>query len=187
MQLHDTAFGQLVRVLSGGKFFAHIEQSSALPPTWLKEGSQHTTLHDDSQKELDHNGANPSDWILSVALWVNGSRTATSSPSGGSSDNVSDAASQSQSDKFVTWYGDNDPANPQNWSSSYKAFIAGLICLYTFAVYLGSAIYTPSVMGVMQEYGVSYAAASLGLALFVLGCKSITNAGLRAVEQDGTT
>ena len=44
--------------------------------------------------------------------------------------------------------------------------------LYTLAVYMGSAIYTPSTTYVMEKWGVSAAAASLGLALYVLGCKS---------------
>lgn len=39
----------------------------------------------------------------------------------------------------------------------------------TFSIYIGSAIYTPSIMGVMAEFGVSQVAATLGLTLFVAG------------------
>jgi MFS transporter, DHA1 family, multidrug resistance protein len=45
---------------------------------------------------------------------------------------------------LVEWYGENDPANPQNWSSKKKAFVAFQICFYTFAVYTGSSIYVSS-------------------------------------------
>lgn len=41
--------------------------------------------------------------------------------------------------------------------------------VYTFVVYSGSAIYTPSTFGVMEAFGVSVPVASLGLALYVLG------------------
>ena len=70
---------------------------------------------------------------------------------------------------LVTWYMTDDPDNPQNWPRSRRLGAAAIICLYTFAVYMSSAIYTPSVPGVMKEYGVSEIAATLGLALFVLG------------------
>jgi DHA1 family multidrug resistance protein-like MFS transporter len=50
-------------------------------------------------------------------------------------------------------------------------FIASSSSLYTFAVYIGSAIYVPSEAGVVERFGVSATSASLGLALYVLACK----------------
>lgn len=70
---------------------------------------------------------------------------------------------------LVDWYTSDDPENPQNWSQKKKAFVIGIICMYTFAVYIGSAIYTSSEFGVMEEFGVSGTRASLGLSLYVLG------------------
>ncbi|KAI9833558.1 MAG: hypothetical protein M1826_007172 [Phylliscum demangeonii] len=69
---------------------------------------------------------------------------------------------------LVDFYATDDPANPQNWSQGKKAFVTFQICLYTLAVYIGSAIYTPSEAGVMQKFGVEPWVASLGLALYVL-------------------
>jgi len=69
---------------------------------------------------------------------------------------------------LVDWYTTDDPENPQNWSSAKKGFVVLQICLYTFAVYIGSAIYAASIPGVIQRFGVSETAASLGLALYVL-------------------
>jgi DHA1 family multidrug resistance protein-like MFS transporter len=43
--------------------------------------------------------------------------------------------------------------------------------LYTLVVYMGSSIYTPSAPAVEEKFGVSATAASLGLALYVLGCE----------------
>lgn len=70
---------------------------------------------------------------------------------------------------LVDWYTTDDPANPQNWSFKKKCFVAFQICIYTFSVYIGSAIYTPSVNAITNVFGVSVTAASLGLALYVLG------------------
>lgn len=40
--------------------------------------------------------------------------------------------------------------------------------LLVFSVYIGSAIYTPSIPGVMEDFGVSQTKAVLGLSLYVL-------------------
>lgn len=41
--------------------------------------------------------------------------------------------------------------------------------LYTFAVYLGSSVYSPAIPHVMEIFGVGETAGSLGLSLYVLG------------------
>ncbi|CAF9936254.1 MAG: hypothetical protein HETSPECPRED_010275 [Heterodermia speciosa] len=69
---------------------------------------------------------------------------------------------------LVDWYTTDDPANPQNWSNIKRNLITFLICLYTFAVYTGSAIYTSSEEGVIRKFGVSPTDASLPLSLYVL-------------------
>ncbi|KAL9628316.1 MAG: hypothetical protein Q9204_005968 [Flavoplaca sp. TL-2023a] len=69
---------------------------------------------------------------------------------------------------LVDWYTTDDPANPQNWSNRKRGFVALIICLYTFAVYSGSAIYVSSIYGVMSVFNVGEIAASLPLALYVL-------------------
>jgi hypothetical protein len=43
------------------------------------------------------------------------------------------------------------------------------ISLLTFSVYIGSAIYTPAIPGLMEAFDVSLAKATLGLTLYVLG------------------
>ncbi|KAK8055208.1 hypothetical protein PG993_000435 [Apiospora rasikravindrae] len=70
---------------------------------------------------------------------------------------------------IVDWYGPNDPENPRNWSRPKKFFVTFEICLLTFSVYIGSAIYSAGIIGVTQEFGVSPVAATLGLTLFVAG------------------
>lgn len=69
---------------------------------------------------------------------------------------------------LVDFYTTDDPENPQNWTLRRKGVATMQICLYTLAVYMGSAIYTPSIPGIQEAFGVSITVASLGLALYVL-------------------
>ncbi|RMY83843.1 hypothetical protein D0862_11584 [Hortaea werneckii] len=69
---------------------------------------------------------------------------------------------------LVDWYTTTDAANPQNWSLAKKSLVSLQICLYTLAVYMGSAIYTPAIGGVMAEFDIGPEAALLGLSLYVL-------------------
>lgn len=68
---------------------------------------------------------------------------------------------------LVSWYSDHDPENPQNWSSTKKTWVSTLLFAYTFTAYLGSSIYTASIPGIVDEFGVSQTVASLGLSLYV--------------------
>ncbi|PYI00263.1 MFS general substrate transporter [Aspergillus sclerotiicarbonarius CBS 121057] len=70
---------------------------------------------------------------------------------------------------LVDWYTTHDPENPQNWTSAKKLLTVSQIYLYTLVVYMGSSIYTPSAPQIQVRFGVSETAASLGLALYVLG------------------
>ncbi|GAA5821313.1 hypothetical protein JCM11251_004564 [Rhodosporidiobolus azoricus] len=68
---------------------------------------------------------------------------------------------------FLVDWEENDPDRPQNWSMSKKIVVGGLISLLTFAIYVGSAIYTPSIPGLVEEFEVSPTYATAGLTLFV--------------------
>lgn len=59
--------------------------------------------------------------------------------------------------------------NPRNWSRGKRFFVTFEICFLTFSVYIGSAIYTPGLEGVMSEFGVAQVPAVLGLTLYVAG------------------
>ncbi|KAJ7660023.1 major facilitator superfamily domain-containing protein [Mycena rosella] len=69
---------------------------------------------------------------------------------------------------LVGWDGDSDPENPRNWSFRKRAFVAFNISFLTFSIYIGSAIYTSSIPGLMTEFNVSLTTATLGLTLYVL-------------------
>jgi DHA1 family multidrug resistance protein-like MFS transporter len=69
---------------------------------------------------------------------------------------------------LVDWYATDDLDNPQNWAFSKKIVVLAQILMYTMGVYMGSAIYSPSIPGVMERFGVEIGAASLGLSMYVL-------------------
>jgi MFS transporter, DHA1 family, multidrug resistance protein len=45
------------------------------------------------------------------------------------------------------------------------------ICLLSFSVYIGSAIYTPAIPDLMEVFGVSLTRSTLGLTLYIFGEK----------------
>ncbi|ERS99911.1 uncharacterized protein SPSK_08776 [Sporothrix schenckii 1099-18] len=69
----------------------------------------------------------------------------------------------------VDWYSTDDRSNPQNWRLRRRIGVGFIIWLYTFCVYMSSAIYTNSEQGVMETFGVDATNAALGLSIFVLG------------------
>ncbi|GAA5914478.1 MFS transporter [Sporobolomyces salmoneus] len=68
---------------------------------------------------------------------------------------------------YLVRFEENDQDRPQNWSSRKRNFVGLLIGLLTFSVYIASAIYTPSIPGLMEEFGASQVLATAGLTLFV--------------------
>lgn len=70
---------------------------------------------------------------------------------------------------LVDWYTTDDQENPQNWSPKKKIVAVLQIYFYTVAVYIGSAIITPSLPYIEHEFGLSLEVASLGLSMYVLG------------------
>lgn len=68
----------------------------------------------------------------------------------------------------IGWYSDDDPENPYHWSFGKKLWISILLFVYTFAVYIGSSLYTAGETEITRIFGVSDIVASLGLALYVI-------------------
>lgn len=70
---------------------------------------------------------------------------------------------------IVDWYGDDDPANPQNWPRWKKSTFLALLMVLTTSVYMGSSIVTPSIPYMAQYFNVGLVPTSLSLTLFVFG------------------
>lgn len=175
----DTVAGQLLRLVTGNRILQYPEEidpsiwqryinteksenmarvgSSNLPPPLSKE---------EEEKNDDHQQQSAS---------TESRHTSASS----SSTNIADANNHPTKTKIdpeegrdldiVDWYGPTDPENPQNWGLVKKVWVTFEICLLTFSVYIGSAIYSAGILDVSETFGVSRVAATLGLTLFVLG------------------
>ncbi|KAF2241832.1 MFS general substrate transporter [Trematosphaeria pertusa] len=70
---------------------------------------------------------------------------------------------------LVDWDGPDDPSNPINWPLAQKVLVTAVLCAWTFAVYVGSSIYSSSQADVERIFGVGHVEGALGIALYVLG------------------
>ncbi|PMD30724.1 multidrug transporter [Hyaloscypha variabilis F] len=166
--IRESAFGQLVKLATGDRYLQYIEEGSQfqLPYGFDTEVSS----EDDTGANAAHERGESvglaldkmemtrdvdlcyHDRVLTRDIQVAMQRTTSQAiqPKKTADDRT-----------LVDWYTTDDPENPYNWSSA-KKFI------YSFAVYFGSSVYSPASEGVMKEFGVGNAAASLGLAIYVL-------------------
>lgn len=170
--VRDAPLGQLLRYFTNNRLFQYPEEHAGfeLPRAWVH------MLSNEELPETKHNGSATPSTVATLRPDQNTlSDTTAEKPdveSGYVSEDKTNYATPTMANDgtiLVDWYSDHDPANPQNWSSLRRALIGLVICLYTFVVYLSSAIYSPSTEGVMERFGVSNLKATLGLAMYVLG------------------
>ena len=55
------------------------------------------------------------------------------------------------------------------WSLWKKSLVTADICLITFSMYVGSALFAPGIPDLSRKFGISQVAGSLGLTMFVIG------------------
>ncbi|EME84151.1 uncharacterized protein MYCFIDRAFT_135024 [Pseudocercospora fijiensis CIRAD86] len=82
---------------------------------------------------------------------------------------LAEIAEKGATAELVDWNGPDDPDNPHNWSLVTRVFITALICILTFSIYIGSAIYATGIIGISEKFNVSHTVATLGLSMFVFG------------------
>ncbi|KAF2100720.1 MFS general substrate transporter [Rhizodiscina lignyota] len=159
--MRDTVFGQVVRLLSRNRLLKFPDE---LDPTLWKQCLQEDSTTSEEQKGL----TGTSNW---TTTGESGNTAEAQSPAftNENLDHVKPSNEKVTDAVLVDWYGPDDQENPQNWSDSRKLLVTFQICILNFAVYIGSAIYTPGELSVMEEFGVGEVVATLGLSLFVLG------------------
>ncbi|KAI9148757.1 Efflux pump radE [Paramyrothecium foliicola] len=70
----------------------------------------------------------------------------------------------------IDWDGDDDPANPLNWSTRTKVFNCTLISISSFLTPLASSVLAPGVPALMAEFeSTSSILASLVVSIYVIG------------------
>ncbi|KAJ7236417.1 major facilitator superfamily domain-containing protein [Mycena haematopus] len=183
--LRDATIGQIVNYISSGRLLPYRDQRPGyvIPTRFLnasleqkpKEvGSDAITLCDEDSEQkrrcgtatpatLTSGASTPSPAELERAL------TPATLATPGDLEKNPPKDDDALADPYLIDWEENDPDNPENWSFKKRAFVAFEISLLTFSVYIGSAIYTSSIPGLMQEFQVSLTMATLGLSLYVLG------------------
>lgn len=143
--VRDAPFGYCLRRLSGNRYASYPEEASdfQLP-------SQYSQILASKPKgEFTDNSTGPD-----------------AAESGSPGDSLKSL--RQNGDTIVTWYSQDDPDNPHNWSSLKKLWVGVLLFVYTFAVYVGSSLYTTGESDIIQIYGVSDVVATVGLTLYVI-------------------
>ncbi|KIX96881.1 uncharacterized protein Z520_07601 [Fonsecaea multimorphosa CBS 102226] len=141
--IHDSFFGRLLRHLSKGKLLPHEEtKNPALIEQFTAVSPAPVEKTSPERPASNASTLNPGDGEL---------------------------AEKGRDPNIVTWYGSDDPENPLNWSTSTKCAITFELCYLTFAVYVGSSVYTAGIVDVMKDFGIGEIPATLPLTVFVLG------------------
>ncbi|WWC85578.1 uncharacterized protein L201_000442 [Kwoniella dendrophila CBS 6074] len=72
-------------------------------------------------------------------------------------------------DNIVSWNGDDDPDNPQNWPKNKKIAMTLLYGATTMCATFASSIFSAASPFIAKQYGISQVVSILGLSLFLLG------------------
>lgn len=81
-----------------------------------------------------------------------------------------DTSSSVISDKIiVTWDGEDDKDNPKNWSLWLKGIFIIEVGFLTTAAYMASAMYSPGIEDIIEQFQTTTVIATLPLTMFVVG------------------
>ncbi|WVR06123.1 hypothetical protein IAU60_003153 [Kwoniella sp. DSM 27419] len=165
-----TFVGTAIRLISGNRLLKYHDEID-FPEQYTKEGIARRQEKDRASAARYGDGEpRRSDSADTVVDTAEQNRAGNGDKNGKQEKGPKSANQAEQADpNLVTWYGDDDPENPYNWSTSYKCFVAMQMSFLTFAVYIGSAIYSSGIEGVMAQFTVSQTTALVGLTTFVLG------------------
>ncbi|KIX07376.1 uncharacterized protein Z518_02029 [Rhinocladiella mackenziei CBS 650.93] len=167
----DAAVGQCLRFLTRSRLAAFPEQSTSfkIPEEYSascpEPSTNHTSESTTDETDADERRSTIGRDQLNNYDPENGEDTNTN----GSAGTKSPHQNFEEDYVLVTWYSEQDPDNPQNWSHLKKGWLSFLILLYTFTVYLGSSLYVAAIPDLTEIFNVSQVGASLGLSLYVFG------------------
>ncbi|KAH7304427.1 major facilitator superfamily domain-containing protein [Stachybotrys elegans] len=168
--LRDAPFGQICRLLSHWNLFLYPEERD---PDFVKRcvrNLDEARGRDRAAREADPaigSGENYTGFTLTAQ--VSHVKASTHPSSNIESTNRTADLEKERTIAIVGWAGPDDSQNPQLWTFTKKSFVTVQICLLTFAIYVGSAIYSPAIPSTAQHFHVSRVTATLGLSLFVAG------------------
>lgn len=171
--IRDTTLGLVIRYVTNNRVLQYPEEED---PDWFKK------KYSEEAQGKKERAAKAAD-RRSEENWRNDhpeqaaerSEQSSSDTLGSSDDDSSQDEKKPQRDKEhgkdvnLVKFEPNDPENPYNWSLGKKVFTTSMLCVLTFSIYAGSAIYSPGVVSVEESLHVGEAVAILGLSAFVAG------------------
>lgn len=150
--IRDTPAGQFLRFVGFGSWLAYPEEVEGFEPQQMPTVAEEVST--------------PSEEDLEKTL------SKISAKIGTTEGEITNKLSEKElADVIVVSFTKDDQGNPRNWSQAKKTWTLTLINTYTFVVYLASSIITPDAEAIMQRYNVSIVVASLGLSMYVVGCR----------------
>ena len=163
--IRDTPAGQFLRLIGLKSWLYYPEEVTGfdLPSLpWTSEEQLPPTDDTAADKDLEK------DIERDLEKSVPGVSVRLSTPP----DELSSVWSQKAiTEPIVVSFSEDDKENPRNWSATKKAWTVAVINIYTFVVYCTASIITPTAGFIVQKYDVSVVVASLGLSMYVVGCK----------------
>ncbi|KAH7364305.1 major facilitator superfamily domain-containing protein [Rhexocercosporidium sp. MPI-PUGE-AT-0058] len=169
--VRDSSFGLAVRYLTRSRYFLHPDEKPGfeLPSPTLEDDEKTAASDSEGATDLDVEGGN------TEAKSEDIENPPMSRPDGHDGHSLAATVSRpihpvltSSGITLIDWYSTDDPENPMNWSSGKKIYVSVLLSIYTFAVYIGSSIYTPGMGQIEERFGVGPTASALGMSLYVL-------------------
>lgn len=87
-----------------------------------------------------------------------------------STSNISDNSGEfgTEDGQILDFCGPGDPDFPKNWPNWVKAIVMLDVMFLNFSFYAASAIFTPSIPGIQEQFNATTAEGTLGLSLFVI-------------------
>ena len=168
----DTPFGQIVRLVTQKRYFRYADERD--PSVWKRylsvEKSRAMALYGtlSRSRTTEEKAVSEEPVENGASERISPSRTSREVQNG-EIDEIKVDPERGRDVRVIDWYGPHDKDNPMNWSLVKKVFVTFQICLLTFSIYIGSAIYSAGIQSVVKDFGVSQVAATLGLTLFVAG------------------
>ncbi|USP79172.1 MFS general substrate transporter [Curvularia clavata] len=166
--IRDTSFAQLVRVITQKRVLQYPEEQPdfQLPESYVKVLEAAELRSKDGSLSASSQNGNENVAISDSAL---PDEEAPAQPNEkAENENPFEPRLLDDGTIIVNWYSSDDPANPQNWTTTQKLLPTVVVNLYTFAVYLGSSIFTGSYLDVMSKFNISQQVVSLSLSMYVL-------------------
>lgn len=167
--IREAPLGQFIRLITGNKYFKYPEEEvDFVIPIQYTENFNWEDVQQPIIKE-ERNSTKIESQLPSSTSSYRSKKDIENAPDTTAPDhNIIGPTRTKDGTILVHWYTPEDAANPLNWSLAKRNFVTSIICIYTFVVYCGSAIWVPSETAAMAHFNIGHVSSALPLALYVL-------------------